>query len=494
MKPVLYEARQWYTGGLATSVTADMLKPEQLVTATNFRVEETVGDLTPRLGTRRVHTTSLGASVDGLFQWDYNGSKQLVAVANGDLHYKTTDYGEFSASSPTPVLASNPTRFATSRAATASAPLYLYLVDGDNYWRWTGAALTQLTTGVPADPYLLASYHIRNFMVGLTKQQTLVYTVLGDPEDFTIGNEAQGGEAMVDVMRGEPLTALEVVGSSLLLCTADSVARFLGYSSRDIQIQQDTEGISADVGVVGRNALLRVGPFAAGFSDRGPIAVNEANLEMLDQGLMKPTWRALDRTALANICVGWHDGRREIWFAVPGASDSGLNKSVYVFNLDLGAWYGPFTYPFGITCFASVEDSNGDETLYAGCSDGFVRHMDTGYLDDVLADASGGSSFTASAELKPMVFDKLGWLKTLQRVDVTGIVPSGETLVVGWAMDGAVWQTKNVAGTASTRVSHRVDIGDQGERLRLKLEVTPSAAQTQVSSVIAKAFDMQRHE
>jgi len=52
------------------------------------------------------------------------------------------------------------------------------------------------------------------------------------------------------------ITALETIGGSLLICTEDSISRFTGYSADDIQIAQDTRGISNEIGVVGPQAIL----------------------------------------------------------------------------------------------------------------------------------------------------------------------------------------------------------------------------------------------
>lgn len=491
---MLTDARFDFRGGLNTRVSPDLLQANELVETTNCRLSDTFGGLVKRTGTRRMHALAIGGGnpVTGVFQWDEASGKQLVAISNGNLYHKTTDFGAFTEVVPAvgdEFSTTTPQTFATARQSTSGAPLRLYIADG-KVFRWTGSALTRIdgTASVPnAD--LIRLYHLRLFARDTDFGQHVFWSKLGDPEDFATGQPTDGGSAMVDVLRGEALTAFEVIGSSLLLSTSDSIVRFTGYSNEDITIKQDTEGISGEVGAVGPQALLRVETFAAMLGDRGPYAVLESGVQPIGVQV-EPEFDAIDRTAIGNAVIGYHSGRREVWFAVQGSGDTG-NRTVYVFNLGLQAWSGPFTYPFAIHSLASWEDSNGDEFLIAGCGDGFVRLMDTGNQDDVLSDNTGGSTYTMTVELPPVFFGTPARVKTLRRLFLQADVVNGDTVTLKHAFDGAALATGTITGQGTPARSYRLDRHAQGRRLRLQIEHTTANALT-VHGLITEAFDQAR--
>ena len=402
------EHRFDFRGGLNDHDSVVLLQPNEFSRLTNCVIDAPDGALKLRLGSRRLHQTALLGRVTGVQQWNNAGTLQLVAIADGDLHYKTTDFGAFTNVSPAPAMAAQTAYFAPNRQNTSGAPLRLYITDGTYYWRWSGSALTQIdgTDDLPTATDMVRAYHVRNFVRSTLYPNNVFWSELGDPEDGTQGLRTLGGSAMVDTLKGDPISAIEVVGSSLLIGTDNSIVRFTGYDSSDIQINQDTEGISSTVGPVGRQCLVRAEKWAGMVAATGIFAVSEAEALLLSHKI-STSFRALDRANLHKSVVQYHEGARELWIAVPGASDSGLNKTVFIYSLDLGIWYGPHTYSFGIVSMCKWEDSNGDEYVAAGCEDGYVRVLGypTAGLDDVLYDASGGSAVTAVARLAPIYFN-----------------------------------------------------------------------------------------
>ncbi len=494
-KQAIVESRSDFRGGLNTAVSPDMLNPNELVQATNARLTTPQAAIAKRTGSKRMHAAAIGAgaAVMGLVQWDSPGGKQLVAVAGGKLYHKTTELGAFTEIVPGTLFSTTVrTSFATIRQSTTGAPLRLYLADG-NVYRFDGTTLTEIdgTNSVPAaDLYI--SYHTRAFARRTDLKKHVFWGKIGNPEDFRTGGVADGGSGLVDVLTGEDITAFEVVGSSLLIATGNSIVRFTGYSNEDIQIAQDTEGVSPEVGIVGKLALLRVETFAIGVSERGPYAIVEAGAQPIGVKV-EPEFDALDRTVLGNIAIGYHRGRREVWIAVPGASDTALNKTVYVYSTRLNAWFGPFTYNFGITCFARYQDANGDEFLIAGCSDGFVRHMDIGALDDVLSDGTGGSVYTMTVELAPFFFPVgPGALKALRRGHVQANITAGAALKLGIATDDSAFTDYNVVFEAAGVQSHRVDLGQQGGRIRARFTDASSTTTPTVNGLTLEAYDYNR--
>ena len=462
-----------WAGGRNTIKSPDVLRNDELLDATNLRLTAVHGAITKRSGTQRIHQTAIGSGnpVTGIVQWDFAGTKQIVAISDGKLYHKTTALGQFAEVVPTQAFSTSTVQsIATMRQSTSGAPLRLYIADG-NLQRWTGSAVTKIT-GTDDTPSidLITPYHTRMFARNTNFLQFIYWSKVGDPEFFTVLFTTDGGFALVDTLAGEEIKAIQVLGSSLMIATEDSIIRFTGYSADDIQISQDTEGISAGVGIVGPLALSRVESFVPFISDRGPYIAVESGVEPMGIAI-EPDFDALDRTNLSKAVVAYHRGRKEIWFAVAGSGDSGLNKTVYVYSTRLSAWSGPFTYSFGINCLTRFEDANGDEFLIAGCSDGFVRHMDTGSKDDVLFDGTGGATYTMLAELAPQFFNVgPSVVNATRTASLQADINLNKLISLKMAFDDNPFRTFLVKGKGTGRTeAYKIQLGQRGRRLRIQI-------------------------
>lgn len=391
-----------------------------------------------------------------------------------------------------------PAIFAPFRASSSGAPLVLYIASGGHYFSWDGiSTLTQLdpTNSAPLTTSII-SYHTRMFAMSASSvtpgllPKTIFWSKIGDATNFNIGDKTLGGATVTDFLTGQQLTALEVLGSSLLMATIDSVMRFQGHASDEIVISQDTEGISADVGVVGLLAIKRFENVAAFLSARGPYAATETDAVPIGEQVL-PDFDSLDSANLSNSIVQYNRGRKELLFSVPGASDAGLNKTIFTYSTRLGAWYGPWLYTFGIHCMANYINSSGIENVISGGSDGFVRLMDVGTLDDVLYDGSGGSNITMTGELPPIQFGLPGVTKALIGMKLQATVPSGSDLKVKHSFDGSAFVTESVASESSTEQNYRVDLDNQGKRLRLQF-TDASSKQPTINGFILDAYNYAR--
>lgn len=466
----VFDSRNDFRGGRNTTNSPDILNTNELVDCTNARLSIEIGGVVKRTGSRRIHTTALPAAVMGLVQWDSPSGKQIIAISNGDLYHKTTELGEFTQVDPGPTDAfslTTPAYFASFRASSSGAPLVLFIASGGKMYKWDGATLTRIdgTTFAPTADLIIA-YHTRMFARSNLFLKSVIWSKLGNAEDFTVALGTGGGQAYVDVLNGESLVAFEVIGTSLLMAAEDSIMRFTGHSSDDIIIAQDTEGVSAEIGVIGPLCLKRVENVAFGLAERGPHVITEQTVVPVGVKV-EEDFDALDRVNLPKACIGYHRGRREVWYAVPGPADSGLNKTVYVYSTRLQAWSGPFTYSFGITYLSRYEDVNGDEWLIAGCSDGRVRHLDTGVKDDVLSDASGGTNYTMTVELAPFFFNGPNNVKSISRMFLQADLPAASAVQVLHDFDRVGYITTPVQ-TGSGISSYQVDLHNQGKRLRIK--------------------------
>lgn len=486
------EHRFDFRGGRNTSVSPDLLNPTELTDSTNARLDQ-IGGILKRTGSRRMHATAIGTGnpVKGVTQWDSPSGRQIVAICNGRLYHKLTDFGEFTEIIPGTLFST--TRFAhfmPFRASSSGAPLVLFIASGGNYYKFDGTTLT-LLTGISAAPQteLLTPYSTRGFTVDQRFRKTLFWSRVGDAEVFTTSVGTDGGSAIVDVLTGDVINYLDVIGSSLLIATEDAIARFTGLDTSDIVIEQATAGISAEVGVVGEVAGTRVEQVIAFMSDRGPYFATEAGVSAIGVDV-EPDFDALDRTMLDKITVGHHRQRREIWFA--------QNATAYVYNYRVQNWCGPFTYPFNITTFSRFEDSTGAEWLIAGCSDGRVRHMDSGTKDDVLADASGGSNYTMTIQLAPFFFDTgPAVVKALRGLVLQADLPVPTAVQVSAAFDSGAFISllpATITGIANGTQSYRLDAPSTLQGKRMKLKITDASADIPIiNGLSADAFDMRRY-
>jgi hypothetical protein len=495
-KPYLTEVRFDFRGGRNTTTSPDLLNPNELVDTTNARLD-VLGAVMKRTGTRRMHTTAIGSGnpVKGIFQWDSPSGRQIVAISNGRLYHKTSEFGEFTEVIPGVGDEFSITRFAhfvAFRASSSGAPLVLFIASGGKLYKWDGTTLTRIdgVNGAPPSD-LLAVYHIRLFGHNVNFKKNLFWSDLGNGEDWNTGTGTDGGSAMIDVLTGDEIIGLDSVGSSLGIFTKNAIARFTGLDNSNISIDQETSGISAEVGLVGETALVRIEQVVAFLSDRGPYFATEAGVSAIGQDIENDI-DLLDRTVLSNSAFGHHRQRREGWLAVSRSVDSALNKSVFVYNYRVQNWCGPFTYPFGITSFSRYEDANGSEWIIAGCADGFVRHMDFGALDDILANGSGGSAYTMDIELAPFFFETGPTaVKAADSVYVQADLAASTALTPQVAFDaGSFVSLGALADVGSGVQSYRVDVPSTQQGKRMRLRFTDASSDIPIlNGVLAKAFD-----
>ncbi len=474
-KPLLVDSRADWRGGLNTTDSPDLLNTSEFVEATNVRLNVVRGAFAKRTGSRRLHAVAIGSGnpVRGVIQWDAPAGKEIVAICNGNFYHKTTEFGAFTEVIPASLFSlTGATHFAPFRSTSAGAALVLYMTSANgNVYSWDGTTLTKID-GVNSVPNsdLLMPYHTRVFYHDIDLKKHLFWTKVGDATDATILAASDGGAAIVDLLSGEAVVALQVIGSSLAIATEDSIVRFTGYSNLDIKIEQDTEGITNEIGAVGSKAFGIFEGFGVVVSDRGVYQVTESDAIPIGSKVELDLDNS-DRTKIANAIARYNRGRKEILIPFTDSGDAGINKSVLAYNTRLQAWT-KFTYTFGINDLARYEDTVGGEFIIAGCGDGFVRHMDTGVKDDVLSDGTGGSNYTMTAELAPTFFETgPGMLKSLDKILLQADLPTNSLLVIKHAFDSAALTSETaITPLAGNRAeAYRVDLtNNQGNRLRLQ--------------------------
>jgi hypothetical protein len=498
-KPLLVEAKSDFRGGINNAASPDLLAPNEVTKIENARLGIFHGSLIKRSGSQRMHTTAIGggAAVPGVFQWDAPAGKELVAVSNGNFYHKTTALGEFTLVAST-INTSNPISWMPFRSTSASAALVLYFADGSGeVWKWDGTTLTKITGGAGSVPQalVLAAYHTRVWALDERFLKHVFWSDVGDAEDWVSPGITGGGSAIVDTLTGEDIVTLLTLGSSLAVATGDSVSRITGYSNEDIVIAQDNEGISAHHGTLNRDTFKRVEDFALMHSDNGVYIVTESGA-VPGSIKIEPELNQMLRhaTARGRLSIGYNRGRREamVSYWLPGDA---YQRNVAVLNVPLNAW-SVFRYPFGIRQFARYEDpTTGAESIVVGCEDGFVRHLDTGTKDDVLANDTGGSNVTMRVNL-PTLFFATGpsSTKDLDRIMVQAVAPETHNLKVRHFLDNATFVDTSIVGYSAANddtTNFRVDLGGQFSRLRVEFHESSDQPVIVVGYVLY-AWDMQR--
>src|SRR5207247_9232450 len=135
-------------------------------------------------------------------QWDAPAGKQVVAIANGDLWYRT---GFTYATAFTQVVSglfstTKPTFFQPFRANASGAPLILFIASDSKFFKWYGTTLTRIdpVAGTP-DADRVIAYHTRLFSRDPLYKKNLFWSKVGDGEAWTsTGIGTDGGSALVD--------------------------------------------------------------------------------------------------------------------------------------------------------------------------------------------------------------------------------------------------------------------------------------------------------
>ena len=528
-KPVLKEVRDQFLGGLNRLTDEDQLAANELIVAGNVALATKLGAFGPRGGSKRTHSAQLDTGNDApivaLKEWiTPGGNRQQVAITcpdrNGSvgdmtLHWRNAGGAWTSAAMlvGTAKYEANQVSIAVMNVAGAVARMYI-LVDDDHFFEWTGSgAVTNL--GTPESLFgeqglvLLAWYHLRAFLaqsefrlVSNSPGNEMVWSDLGNPTSASGTGPTGGGAGKITTQEGG-LTSLTALGSSLMVSTRGAMARFTGYSDEDIQIAQDSEGVSSEIGIAAVHAAIPVEKALFGYSMDGPAVFNEVEGQLIAPKL-RPIWAAAylpDILTHGRCFVGHNEINRTIWFCIPTSAST---QEVYVLSLDTGTWTGPYTFPFTITCFGMWHDSAVTKHFVAGCSDSYVRILDGVDLwkDDILSDGTGGSQYIVEAELTPFYFGEPDHLKSLFRFQASAAVDQRPVLLEYRWDDEAAWQSLSLVGASGAdltkALSYRLDAADdfQGEKLRVRVRGGTGVSSENYgwlfSGLRARAYDMLR--
>jgi hypothetical protein len=422
----------------------------------------------------------------GITQWvpqAANDVQQLVAIANAKLYYSDNDGSTWTEITPGSGVLSTTVMADFAPMLVGTTPL-LFIASGSDLFSWNGTAITKrdLVNDIPNPNALCRVFGNRLFITSSDAPNTLYWSKLGDGTDFRVGGLSDGGFAVVFGDSEDEIIALEVLGSSLLIATRHSIARFTGTAD-DIQILTDTEGVTTNVGPVYNVVSNQIKPHTGSFqscdqvvmmwTDRGPYAVTEGGVVPMGdkintegRGRTDVQWR--DRTVPAYVV--FHRRRMETWFVFRSMADSGAS-SAYVYSHRRRCFSGPFQFSIDITSICQA-DIAGVPTIIAGCGDGFVRLLD----DTTVNRDDNATNYTHQIWLAPFIFDAAGPHNTKKirhiflQVErpLLSTEPTVKISADGGAEETAVLIVED--GAIETPNNLRYDVDSEGKRFVVKIE------------------------
>lgn len=407
-RPTLVDNRFDLRGGVNTQMTADLLDTTELRRALNAH-QYILGGYAKRAGTKRLHTTALGAAVTGVSLWRPS-ARQLVALADGNLYYKALAAANFTAVPATLLSDTNAARFAPWRDG---ASIVLLIADGKLH-AWTGSVLEEDIADAP-DAIDVAIYKGRVFAIDGTKR--LFLTALRNYEAWA---EGDGGLYQdIETYDAEGLVAIAKCGSSLLLAKGNNIARYSGVSTDEIRIEVETEGVSAIVGCAARRTFIELDGVNFTVADTGPYFVSESGVEEI--GLkVADQFDFANRELWANAVAVYHRGRKQVQLSLPAADDDS-NETTWYLNTRTMGWDGPQRFLFPVSAAARLERDDGSESVVVGSPDGRVRDVDVAdgrHADDMLSDGTLGTAIASEIEYPPLIGGSPSQVKSVAKRNI----------------------------------------------------------------------------
>jgi hypothetical protein len=425
-----------FAQGLNTTADESQLRKQEMRRADNARLTK-AGAVSRILGSQRIHEDEIGGGdpVRGGFTWKRDsGAVQLLAVAGGKLYTATYGSLPITWTEETGTLSSSAVpSFAAFRDATGEC---VYIADGGVLNKWDGSTLT---TDIANAQAVSRVWTYNQRLHGVSGSTALVYYSTlndGDSLGYVAGG---GGSAVVRTFGGQRLTTGITVGTASLMFHVGGISKFTGYTQDDIAIDAGAQGVSGSKGTEAPQSVVLVeksdeGIDAAFFlTGRGVYRATEAGCYAVRSDVLLETLATLDQSSWERVQAAHHARYAEVLFYLP-------DVGVYAYNYLLDAWSGPWTaaYTSAVThsMWESV-DAQGRAILLFGGADGFVRRADMPrvFKADVLADGTGGSSYTMVARCRRFFFGDEAEEKQMKWLYITANLRGSTRAGVRWTAD-----------------------------------------------------------
>ena len=430
------DLQEGFAGGLNSISDPMFLQPNQSPRLDNMRLAD-YGAATKRGGTQQIHTSTLGAhSVKSGHAWRKDGTTLYGLVQLNGAMYSFT-WGTFPRTL-TNIGAVNDVSASCASFRDGSANV-VYIASGTNLKKWDGTTFTSVAAASQASG--IVAFHERLWGWGVSGSlDSVFYSALDNGDTLGIG-ASSGGQIIVRTFGQRTIVACVPVNTSLLVFHNRGISRITGYGQSDTTVAP--EAITADVGLVGQQAVCVYQNVAYFMSERGLYKANEQLVEPIATGERPdptvPYLQALSSANLANVVCTFNRRTREVWIQIP-------TIGIFVFHTILNAWSGPFMDGYlspDTTTLFEMQDANNQPILCRGDASGWVSMCDAPsvYVDNMLADGTGGTAYNGTVQCHrmfcndPTTANVYLWAKVL-------------ATLIGAASISVTWSTLTDAGTA----------------------------------------------
>lgn len=506
MRQRVSDAQPRMDGGLNSISSDAVLADNQLRRARNSRLTE-FGAITKRGGTQYVSTAISGTNdiLNGFTWRKDDGTSQIMVVTNSTLY--TSSYGSlpWTWTAQTGALSGTVTPY-FAKFRDSGGNDVVYIGDGGGVNKWDGTTLTLNISPVGAKNVVVHNQRLWSCGCG-TNPQSIFYSSLNNGD--TLGDGASGGgEIIVRTFGDETIVGLASVNTSLLIFHRRGISRLTGYGQSDITVSP--EGVSSDVGTIAAGSIVPVENVAYFVSERGLFRCNESEVAPVatpqTPDPLLPLIRGLTSASFDKIRAVYNRATREVWVNIP-------SQGIYVYHTLLNAWTGPWDSGYlspATTCLFEALDSDGLPIVLKGDEDSLVAICDqeSVYLDNVLADGTGGDAYTMEARFHRLYAGDSALSKAMRwgylqaelsgssqsRVEWnTGFAVGSFTLPVSlegfWGATGSTWGTGSWGGAGS--LSYRIPMNGNGYYVDVSF-VDSGTALPVVTSFALEAFALGR--
>jgi hypothetical protein len=537
MARLMEEATVSFLSGQNDAAPATSYRPDEAATLLNYRITPE-GEAEVRGGSKRTHATALNSGAQGwggiAFQ-PSSGTAQWVVFVGDSAYYSTDEGANWTLIAS--ALRQDYWDFATM---THGGTSYLYCANGSTtLYRWDGATWSTVTGPTTGCTRL----EVHNERLWTTNGVNVYASKAGDP---SVWAAPDGVVVPFNTHDGDDrVTALYAVGPWLLVFKRKSFGYVEGYGNADVISNAGSRGLSRDVGCIAFRSLVAIGGGGLMWMSRRGFEfyvpggqptlvsrsvetflrdINWSDIEA-NEGIptayfypAKLTYECElpgvttqnDQTFVYRIPSPDRPGAASIF---DSASASGDTVSVVDGFLTLGGGdrlatrAGFLVVVTGSTPGVYADVSSGflalatnDATSAATFTadrgseaqapvsvgyDGFVRALDTGSLDDLASDGTGGNAINDRLVSRPFVFGDPFRKKRGRTVRVIATADGPVTPSVRVVADGADGTAHTVSIPADTLTARRVRVNGRGKELQVK--VTSAGAGTRISGVAVGA-------
>lgn len=379
-----------FKGGLELEANPLAINPGVIIGCKNFRVKsgggyERIGGYEAFDGQPSPTDAEDPAAARALIQavpgegdilgvWLFQGVVYAFRNATGGASakmYKSTGSGWSEVSTGVTLDPDGSYEFVNYNFYASSSSVRMYGVDGVNDpFMFDGTTFTQLTIPGATDPAEHIAAHKNHLFLSYPEGQW-VHSGIGDPTKWDTATEGAGAGGI-----GDDIVAIRpTVGGALAFFCRNRINIMYGSSQTDWQAN-DVRNQSEQAGAIA-GSVQTLGTDIVYLDDRGLSVLGQTQSfgNFKAATIDKPVRKYIRARKDSVICstISRANDEYRLFFT--------YNNETEVLTGTFGRGFEGFAktvYPFTVTCVCSLEDTNGDERIFAGASDGFVYELDKG--------------------------------------------------------------------------------------------------------------------